>query len=79
MAGQQIWAHCAESRLPFVGSVSFGVDTTTAWVRSAYTPTMADAFRRAGRWTTMDPQPGYIAFWDFPGRSWVGSSSLPSP
>lgn len=33
---------------------------------SAYTPTMADAFRRAGRWTTTNPGPGYFAFWDFP-------------
>lgn len=32
---------------------------------SAYTPTMADGFRTAGRWSHT-PFPGYIAFMDFP-------------
>ena len=32
---------------------------------SAYTPTMADGFRRAGRWF-QDPQPGDLGFVDFP-------------
>ncbi|HEY8201338.1 MAG TPA: CHAP domain-containing protein, partial [Actinomycetota bacterium] len=32
---------------------------------SAYTPTMADGFRQAGRWFTQ-PHPGDIAFVDFP-------------
>lgn len=32
---------------------------------SAYTPTMADGFRRAGRWF-QQPQPGDLAFLDFP-------------
>lgn len=34
---------------------------------SAYTPTMADSFRLAGRWTHT-PQPGAIPFMDFPDR-----------
>lgn len=38
---------------------------------SAYTPTMADAFRRAGRFFH-DPQPGDIAFFDFPGDNTHG-------
>lgn len=33
---------------------------------SAYTPTLADGFRRAGRWFSTDPQPGDLAFIDFP-------------
>jgi hypothetical protein len=35
----------------------------------AYTPTMANAFKRAGRWHTGTPQPGDWAFFDFPGDS----------
>lgn len=38
---------------------------------SAYTPTMADAFRRAGRFVH-DPQPGDIGFVDFPGDNTHG-------
>jgi hypothetical protein len=33
---------------------------------SAYTPTMADGFKHAGRWTPDDPRPGDLAFVDFP-------------
>lgn len=38
---------------------------------SAYTPTMADAFRRAGRWSHT-PEPGAIGFVDFPGDNHTG-------
>lgn len=38
---------------------------------SAYTPTMADAFRRAGRFFH-DPRPGDISFVDFPGDNTYG-------
>lgn len=50
---------------------------------SAYTPTMADAFRRAGRFVH-DPQPGDIGFVDFPGDNthgvqhvWIVEEPLP--
>src|SRR5439155_4755313 len=35
---------------------------------SAYTPTMADGFRVAGRWTHT-PAPGHLGFVDFPDRT----------
>lgn len=38
---------------------------------SAYTPTMADAFRRAGRFFH-EPRPGDLAFFDFPGDNTHG-------
>jgi len=38
---------------------------------SAYCPTMADAFRRAGRFVH-DPQPGDLGFFDFPGDNTHG-------
>jgi hypothetical protein len=36
---------------------------------SPYTPAMAEAFRKAGRWHVSDPQPGDFAFFDFPDGS----------
>jgi surface antigen len=65
--GRPAEAWCAD----FVAACARGVRLELP-SESAYTPTMADAFRRAGRWTTTDPQPGYIAFWDFPGDNTFG-------
>jgi surface antigen len=78
--GRPAEAWCAD----FVAACARGVSLKLP-SESAYTPTMADAFRRAGRWTTANPQPGYVAFWDFPGDNTFGIQhvsvveSVPSP
>jgi hypothetical protein len=36
--------------------------------RSSYTPTFAAGYQKAGRWSTSNPKPGDVVFFDFIGR-----------
>jgi hypothetical protein len=64
--GRPCEAWCADAIAAIAADVGLTLPNT-----SAYTPTMADGFRRAGRWTFL-PQPGYIGFVDFPGDNTHG-------
>lgn len=57
---------CADALIAIADEVGLQLPS-----RSAYTPTMADGFKRAGRWTH-SPAPGHFAFFDFPNDNTYG-------
>ncbi|HEU5003106.1 MAG TPA: CHAP domain-containing protein [Actinomycetota bacterium] len=60
--GRPCQAWCADAVVWLMRQVGIKLPS-----ESAYTPTMADGFKRAGRWTDT-PAAGRVAFFDFPDR-----------